>query len=136
MKKIAVRVVIALMVCALMSGVAFADQGKVVLNKKATVKSKTITIGVDFVVGNTLVKKGTYKFSFNDKTNEFTVIAKDKTVVAKTVAHLEKRSKETSAADIVLAQRGESQVLISIAFQGDGQNVVLDSRSVETAQAK
>ena len=136
MKKVAVRVVIALMVCALMSGVAFADKGKVVLNKKGNVKSKTITIGVDFVVGDTLVKRGTYKFSFNDKTNELTVIAKDKTVVAKTVAHLEKRQEAASGADIVLAQKGESQVLVSIAFQGDGQNIVLDSRGVETAEAK
>ncbi|HKR02877.1 MAG TPA: hypothetical protein VJT09_19520 [Pyrinomonadaceae bacterium] len=136
MKKVAVRLVVALMVCALVGGTALADKGKIVLNKKGEVKSKTITIGVDFIVGDTLVKKGTYKFSFDTKSKELTVMAKDKEVVAKTVAHLEPRQEAASGADIVLAQKGANQVLVSIAFQGDGQNIVLDGRGAETAEAR
>jgi hypothetical protein len=125
MKKFAVRMIIALVVCAL--------AGTAALGK---VKSKTVSIGVDFVVGNTLVKKGTYKLSFDDQTNELTVIAKDKTVLAKAVAHLEKREKPASGTDIILAQKGDSQALVSIAFTGDTQNIVVGARSVETAQAR
>jgi hypothetical protein len=127
MKKFAVRIVIALMVCALMSTAALA--------KKATIKSRTISIGVDFIVGETLVKRGTYKFSFNTKTKELSVLAKDKTVVATAVAHLEKRGEDNAGTDIVLAQRGENQILVSIAFHGEGQNIVLDSSAVQTAMA-
>lgn len=125
MKKFSVRIIIALMVCALAGNAVFA--------KKATIKSRTISVGVDFVVGDTLVKRGTYKFSFNDKTNELTVIDKDKAVVATAVAHLEKRDKAASGTDIVLAQKGATQALVSIAFHGDGQNIVLGARGLETA---
>lgn len=124
MKKFTVHMVIALMVCALAGTAAMAK-----------VKSKTVSIGVDFVVGNTLVKKGTYKLSFDDQTNELTVIDKDKAVVARTVAHLEKRNKTASANDIVLAQKGANQALISVAFLGDNQNIVVSDRGTQTAQA-
>lgn len=125
MKKFTVHMIIALVVCALAGNAALAK-----------VKSKTVSIGVDFVVGNTLVKKGTYKLSFDDATNELTITAKDKTVVAKAVAHLEKREKVASGTDIVLAQKGESQALVSIAFTGDTQNIVVGSRGAEMAQSR
>ena len=114
MKKFAVHLILALMVCALTSGAA-----------QAKVKSKTITVGLDFVVGDTLVKKGTYKFSFDDKTNELSVIARDKTVVARVAARLEKRQQEATVMDIVLAQKGDRQALVSIAFRQESQNIVV-----------
>jgi hypothetical protein len=125
MKKFAVHMIIALVVCALAGNAALAK-----------VKSRTITVGVDFVVGNTLVKKGTYKWSFDTQTNELSIIAKDKTVAAKTVARLEKRQSAASGTDVVLAQKGESQMLISIAFPGDSQNIVVQAGGPETAKAE
>lgn len=122
MKKFAVGMILALAVCALAGTAA-----------QAKVKSKTVSVAVDFLVGNTLVKKGTYKFSFDTESNELTVIAKDKTVAAKTSARLEDRKKDASALDIVLAQKGDSQMLISIAFAGDSQNIVVQSDAVQTA---
>lgn len=127
MKKFAVRMMIAFVVCALMGSAALA--------KKSTIKSRTVSIGVDFVVGNTLVKRGTYKMKFDSKTNELTILAKDKTVVAKTIARLEKREKAATGTDIVLAQSGGNQALVSIAFAGDSQNIVIDARGVEVAEA-
>ena len=114
MKKFAVHLIIALTVCALTSSVALAK-----------VKSKTITVGMDFVVGETLVKKGTYKFSFDDKTNELTIIAKDKSVVAKVAARLEKRQQEATGMDLVLAQKGDKQALVSLAFYRETDNIVV-----------
>ena len=125
MKKIAVQMMIALVVCALASSAALAK-----------VKSRTITVGVDFVVGNTLVKKGTYKWSFNTETNELSVIGKDKTVVAKTIARAEERQGKSLGTDVVLAQKGANQMLISIAFAGDSQNIIVQSNGVETAKAQ
>lgn len=125
MKKFAVHMIVALVVCALAGNAALAK-----------VKSKTITVGVDFMVGNTLVKKGTYKWSFNTETNELTIVAKDKTVVAKTSARLENRQTEAPGTDVVLAQRGGSQILISIAFPGDSQNIVVQAGGPETAKAE
>lgn len=125
MKKFAVHMMIALVVCALAGNAALAK-----------VKSKTITVGVDFVVGNTLVKKGTYKWRFDTETNELTLIAKDKTVAAKTIAHLEKRQSVASGTDVVLAQRGGNQMLVSIAFPGDSQNIVVQAGGPEMAQAR
>ena len=114
MKKFAVHLILALMVCALAGGAA-----------QAKVKSKTITVGTDFVVGETLVKKGTYKFSSDDTTNELSVIAKDKTVVARAAARLEKREHESDRLDIVLAQKGGQQALVSIAFRKESESIVI-----------
>ncbi len=114
MKKFAVRLTIALMVCALASSAALAK-----------VKSRTITVGMDFAVGDTLVKKGTYKFSFDDKTNELTIADKDKTVVAKVTARLEKRQQAATGMDLVLAQKGDKQSLVSIAFYRESENIVV-----------
>jgi hypothetical protein len=122
MKKFAVSMILALAVCALAGTAA-----------QAKVKSKTVSVAVDFLVGNTLVKKGTYKFSFDTESNELSVMAKDKSVVAKTAARLEDRKKDASALDIVLAQKGDSQMLVSIAFAGDSQNIVVQSDAVQTA---
>lgn len=120
MKKLAVRMVIALVVCAL--------SGSMVLAKDK-IKNSTVTFGVDFVVGGTLVKKGTYKLSFNEKTNELTIFAQDKTVVAKTVARAESRKRVSSGMEIVLARKGENQALVSLAFPGGMQDIVVDTQA-------
>jgi hypothetical protein len=125
MKKFSVRMIIALVVCALAGNAALAK-----------VKSKTISVGVDFMVGTTLVKKGTYKWSFDTQTNELSIIAKDKTVAARTIARLEKRQAVASGADVVLAQKGVSQMLVSVAFPGDDQNIVVQTGGPEMAQAR
>lgn len=123
MKKFAVGMILALVVCALAVSTA-----------QAKVKSKAVSVAVDFMVGDTLVKKGTYKFSFDTETSELSVIAKDKTVVAKTTARLEKRAIAAAAMDLVLAQRGTNQTLVSIAFAGDSENIV-PAGAAQTASA-
>lgn len=121
MKKFAVNLIIALAVCALTGSLA-----------QAKVKSKTITVGTDFVVGDTLIKKGTYKFSFDDQTNELSVIAKDKTVLARVAARLEKRPQAAAGLDIVLAQKGDKQALVSIAFRKESESIVVADAATRT----
>ncbi len=125
MKKSASRIIIALVVCALAASAAFAK-----------VKSSTVTFGLDFTVGNTFVKKGTYKLVFNDQTKELSVVAKDKTVVAKTIAHLENRKNSASAIEVNLVQRGDNQALVSLAFPADKQLIVLDAGTQSSTAQK
>src|SRR3954469_9262514 len=124
MKKYASRIIIAFVVCALASSAAFAK-----------VKSSMVTFGVDFTVGDTFVKKGTYKLVFDDQTKELTVIAKDKTVVAKTIAHLKNRKNSASAIEINLVRRGENQALVSMSFPNDKLLIVLDTNSKQSSTA-
>jgi ABC-type proline/glycine betaine transport system substrate-binding protein len=62
MRKQIVCVVLALALCALSVGAA-----------SAKVKIRTLTFGRDFWVSDTLVKKGTYKVAYDDKTGEVTI---------------------------------------------------------------
>jgi hypothetical protein len=127
MKKFTVRLVIALVVCAL--------SGSMALAAKAKVKASTVTFGTDFVVGETMVKKGTYKLVFNLETNELTVLAKDGSTVAKTVGRVEARKNTTFGMEVVLAQKGENQALIRLAFPGDSRNIVVDASGSQAAMA-
>jgi hypothetical protein len=78
MKKIVNRFVVLLVVCALSSLLALAAG-----------KSKKVTFLTDVTLNGTVIKKGTYQVTFDEKTGELT-IADKKTVVAKGNAHLEK----------------------------------------------
>lgn len=109
MKSTPNRIAVALIFCMLMSVAAFAK-----------VKSQTIAFGQDFTIGGTLVKRGTYRVSFDDQTNELTFVdKKTKAVVAKVTARAEARSDNGQGTDIKLVKEGDSQVFNSIAFHGD-----------------
>jgi hypothetical protein len=60
----------------------------------AGVKTKQVTFDKDIKVGDTLVKKGSYKVQFDDQSNELTIFD-GKKIIAKTTARLEEQ-KSTS----------------------------------------
>ena len=92
----------------------------------AKVKSRVITVGQDFAVGGTVVKAGTYRFSFDDQKNELTIIdRKSKEVVARAEARAETRAGGMLSMDLHLADGGNSKTLTSIAFSGEKQTYVL-----------
>jgi len=70
------QIAFALVVCALFAAPALAG-----------VKSTNVTFTADVTVGETLVKKGNYKVSFDDETQELKVLKGSK-VVAQTKANL------------------------------------------------
>ncbi|HEX8143984.1 MAG TPA: hypothetical protein VF553_15400 [Pyrinomonadaceae bacterium] len=78
MKKIVNRFVVLLVVCSLSSIMALAAG-----------KSKKVTFLTDVTLNGTVIKKGTYQVTFDEKTGELT-IADRKNVVAKGNARLEK----------------------------------------------
>ncbi len=116
MKKTVTSIALAFILCAMTGVVAMAKE-----------KSRVVSFGSDFVVGTTEVKAGTYKVSFNDQTNELSILdRKTKSVIAKTTARLEKREGSNNVLDMRWTAKGSSQVLIGITFPGDSQNIVVN----------
>ena len=81
----------------------------------AKVKTRTMAFGQDFLVGEKVIKAGIYRLSFDDKTNELTILDnKTKEVVIKVAARLETREKGVSAFDLQMVQQGERQELVGM----------------------
>ena len=106
MKRLSTTILVALLVCAASAATA-----------SAKVRSRVHTVGLDFVVAGTTVKAGTYRFSFDDKTNELTVIdRKTKEVVARADARAEGRRGELHALGLQLVGDASPKTLAGIAF--------------------
>ena len=115
MKKITTRIATAALLCLFCVSPAFAK-----------VKSRTITVGQDFAVGSTVVKAGTYRFSFDDQKNELTVIdRKSKEVLARSEARTEARTDGQLTMNLKLVDGASSKTLASISFDGEKQSYVL-----------
>lgn len=113
MRKFIVCAALALSLAALSVGTA-----------SAKVKAKKLTFGQDFWVGGTLVKKGTYKIAYDDKTGEVTFSDKE-TTLARTTVRAEKRVGSKGGWDVVLSPKDDGLALVSITFPGDGQRLVI-----------
>ena len=100
MKKSLHRIAISLVLCTLLGSVALAGG-----------KSKQVTFSQDIKVGNTLVKKGTYLVTFDEKTNELTIRSNRK-IVAKTTGRLEEH-KGTYPVNYLTAKDSESKLMLS-----------------------
>src|SRR5215210_3323897 len=117
MTKHSIRAALALALCLAAAGAA-----------AAKAKVKTLTFGSDFWVGSTLVKAGTYKVSYDDQAGEVS-ISDTSSTVARTAVKAEQRGKSKSGWDIVLAQKGGGLALVSLAFPGDKQNLVVGDKA-------
>jgi hypothetical protein len=96
----------------------------------AKVSSRIVSFGQDFIVNGTTVKAGIYKLTFDDKTNEFTIMdRKTKAVIAKTTGRSEKRQTATGGMDVKMIDEGTNHVLTSVAFPGDSNSIQLDTVS-------
>ncbi|HEX8720660.1 MAG TPA: hypothetical protein VF736_08535 [Pyrinomonadaceae bacterium] len=92
----------------------------------AKVKTRTITVGQDFAVGGTVVKAGTYRFSFDDQKNELSVAdRKSKQVVARSEVRVESRASGPQILDFKLVDGAGSKTLASLAFDGEKDNYIL-----------
>jgi Protein of unknown function (DUF2911) len=90
------------------------------------VKSHVITFGQDFTVNGTQIKAGTYKLSFDDKTNELTIIdKKTKAVVAKVNAKAERQSESATGVNVQIQEKAGSQVLTSVTFPGERDRILV-----------
>jgi hypothetical protein len=88
------------------------------------VKSQVVTFGKDFTVNGTQIKAGTYKLSFDDKTNELTIIdKKTKSVIAKVTAKAERRDETSFGMHVEMQDKDGCQVLTSVAFPGERDRI-------------
>lgn len=103
----------------------------------AKAKTKLLSFGSDFRVGSTLVKAGTYKVTYDDKTGEVTIAERgDKgATVARATAKVELREKAKSGWDVVLASKGAGLALVSLSFPGDKQNLVVDGTAAAASSS-
>jgi hypothetical protein len=122
MKRFVGRMTIVLLVCAMTSIAALAD-----------VISKDVTFSEDVKVNDTLVKKGTYKFHFDQAKGELT-IANGKATVARTGARMEKR--EGKSLRTVIGTKGDAKELRSITFRGETQSFVVGASEQATTGAQ
>ncbi len=123
MKRNLARIAIAFILCAMTGVVAMAKE-----------KNRVVTFGSDFIVGGTELKAGTYRVSFNDETNEVTILdRKTKSVLAKATARLENREGSNGSFDMRWATKGNTQILIGITFPGAKQNIVLNEGGTQVA---
>lgn len=121
MRKHSIRAALALALC-------LAAVGAVV----AKTKNRMLTFGTDFWVGSTLVKAGTYKVSYDDKTGEVSISDKKETV-ARANVKAESREKSKAGWDVVLAPKGGGLALVSLAFPGDKENLIVGETAAGSA---
>jgi hypothetical protein len=111
MKKSLHRIAMSLVLCTLFGSAALAGG-----------KSKNVTFNQDIKVGDTLVKKGTYVVTFDEKTNELTIRSNNK-IVAKTTGRIEEH-KSANAVAYLTAKDKESNLMLSGVKMGGSLVVV------------
>ena len=107
------QVVIAVVVCALMSIAVVAKE-----------RTETLNLTQDVTINGTLVKKGQYKLKFDEQTGEL-LIMKGKKVVAKTTAKMEARTDKADRTEVNTVTNGSQQELKGITFRGENQRIVV-----------
>lgn len=123
MKKSLHRLAISLVLCTLFASVALAGG-----------KSKNVTFNEDIKVGDTLVKKGTYVVTFDEKTNELT-IRDNKKIIAKTTGRLEERKRAGwRPVNYLTVKDNESNIMLS-GVQMGGRLITIGGETATGAAA-
>ena len=114
MKLVTNRILIALVITAITSVMAFAKT-----------KKDTVTFPTDIQVGSTLVKKGTYGVKYDDQSHELLVVD-GKNIIARASTTIEKRVRKSSGLQFAAMTNGQdSKKLVSITFGGSSENILL-----------
>jgi Protein of unknown function (DUF2911) len=98
-------------------------------------KSKSVTFTENVTVNGTLVKRGTYKVTFDEQSNEMTIERNGKTV-AKAAARTEKRDQKVERTQVNTRKNNNVVELSSITFGGDNQSIVVGSGGGQAAGAQ
>lgn len=120
MKKISVHVAAALLLCVFSAATV-----------SAKVKSRTLSVGQDFVVAGSTVKAGTYEFRFDDEKNELSVVDRK---TKETVARAEARAEAWDKGSIGIQLAGAAAPLSFDGIAFDSKQIVRVSSSA--AQGK
>lgn len=88
-------------------------------------KNGAVTFYKDTTVNGTVLKKGDYRFKFDDQTGEL-AITKNGTVVASAKAHLVKRESKARITTVATLEKNGDVILRSIIPGGDTQAITLN----------
>jgi|HubBroStandDraft_6_1064221.scaffolds.fasta_scaffold771683_1 hypothetical protein len=112
MGKLASRILTMALVLVMASAIALAD------------KKDTVTFSRDIMVSGTLVKAGTYKVQYDEKSNELSVLKNGK-MVAKVAGHAEALQRRASETQVISSMKDDRNVLTGITFGGDNHTILL-----------
>jgi hypothetical protein len=87
-------------------------------------KKETVTLVTDMKVNGTLVKKGTYAVSFDDKTSELSILKNGKTI-AKAPARVEKRENKARSFELRTSGKDDNSELTGVSFSGSDEKIVI-----------
>ena len=113
MKSSVSRITCVLLVALLSSSALFAKS-----------KTETVKFPTDIKVNGTLVSKGTYEVKFDEQTSELSII-KDKKVIARAAATVEKRDNKARKFVLRSSGSGANTQLTGITFAGADHDLVL-----------
>lgn len=123
MRKFAVSITAALLLCLSLVGTALANEKNM---------KKTLTLTEDVKVNNTLIKKGEYRVMFNAKTEEVT-LSQDGDVVFTGKATVETRPEKARYNSASFKSTDNGKVLNAFTFAGDRRAIVLSDATNTTA---
>lgn len=90
-------------------------------------KSHTISFGEDLMVGNTLLKKGTYRLKYDKQAQELSIYKSgSKKLLAESKVKVEERRGHRSGFDYSMRERDGNEILESVAFPRSKQKLVLE----------
>jgi hypothetical protein len=113
------RMLVTLLLVGLTGIVAYAKQ------------KESITFATDVKVNGTLIKKGTYDVSFDDQSNELSIMKGSK-VLAKTSVKAEKRDGKAKTSEVRTKGEGSDVELISVTFSGSDERLVATQSSAQS----
>jgi len=122
MKSVINRVLVAFLLVTLAGTAAFAKT-----------KMGRVSFMSAIKVNGTLVKKGDYDVTFDEMTGEVS-FEKNGKVIAKAAARLEKRNRKADGIAFETRQAEMGMELVSIAFSGSDQNVVLTQMGMQAGR--
>ncbi|HYP54114.1 MAG TPA: hypothetical protein VEQ42_11270 [Pyrinomonadaceae bacterium] len=95
--------------------------------------TKEVTFPEDVTVEGKLFKKGTYKMKYDSESGDLTIVNGKNSVTTK--AHVAKRDGKALHTVVGSVTRGDSRVLQSITFRGEGQSFVIgDAQQAKAGQ--
>lgn len=88
---------------------------------------KQVTFSESFTVNGTAIKQGTYQVVFDDQTNELSIV-KDRKVIARTPAQLEKRGERDHSVYEMRQEVGSTNaVLLRVGLNNRNQATIVNS---------
>ena len=94
-------------------------------------KKESVTFVSDVTLNGTVVKAGTYDLRLDQQTGSLEILKGSK-VVATTATHVEKRDKKARGTEIHTISNGNVDQLVSVAFSGKEENIVVGQTSQST----